>query len=97
MGATVLFVIWGGTVLTFVERYLRRGAVIVIASGFILWNVGLMMQFGLGLMNRDRLIWSEVVHNQIYEVPPRMFSVVGRYFLSRDDLAGSARDEEGGR
>jgi len=97
VGATILFVIWGGSVLTFVERYLRRGAVIVFASGFILWNVGLMMQFGLGLMNRDRLIWSEVVHNQIYEVPPRMFSVVGRYFLSRDDLAGSARDEEGGR
>jgi hypothetical protein len=92
VGATVIFTVWGATLFALVEPYVRRAGLVVIASVLILWNVGLMVQFGLGPMNRDRLIWSEVVPAQL-DVAPRLFSVIGRYFTSREDLPGSARDD----
>jgi hypothetical protein len=39
-------------------------------------------------MNRDRLIWSEVLRNHVHEVPPRLFSVVRSYLFARSDLEG---------
>lgn len=95
VGATVIFVVWGATWFAAIEPYVRRTGVVVITSALVLWNVGLMVQFGLGLMNRDRLIWREVVHDQFVEVPPRLLSVVGRYFFARDELPGSARGDGG--
>ena len=71
---------------------LRHAGVAALASVFILWNVGLMIQFGIGLMNRDRLVWAEVVPAQFLEVPPRLAAVAGRYVFSRDELAGSAHE-----
>jgi hypothetical protein len=47
-----------------------------------------MIQFGLGLMDRQRLVWSQIVHNHVHEVPERLFSVVGSYLFSRDELPG---------
>jgi sugar lactone lactonase YvrE len=43
-----------------------------------------MIQFGLGLMDRQRLVWSDIVHNHVHEVPPR---------LSRSWAATSGRDD----
>ena len=94
IGATVIFAVWGATLFALVASYTRRAGVVVLASVFMLWNVGLMVQFGLGLMNRDRLIWREVVHDQFREVPPRLMSVVGRYLFARDELPGSATDDD---
>ena len=88
VNATVIFAVWGATLFALIEVHARRIGVVLVASGFLLWNVGLMVQFGLGLMNRDRLVWNEVVHAQFREVPPRLLSVVNRYVFSRDELAG---------
>ncbi len=94
VGATVIFAVWGATLFALVASYTRRAGVVALASVFMLWNVGLMVQFGLGLMNRDRLIWREVVHDQFREVPPRLMSVVGRYLFSREELPGSVNDDD---
>ncbi len=93
LGATIVFAAWGATVLALLQPYLRRAGLAVLVTAAISWNVALMVQFGLGIMNRDRLVWNEVLRAQFLEVPPRMFSVVGRYFLARDELAGSAQQE----
>lgn len=90
VGATVLFAVWGATVFTALEPYLRRAGMVTLVAASIAWNVGIMVQFGLGIMNRDRLVWSEVLRAQFFEVPPRMASVVSGYFSNRDELAGSA-------
>ncbi len=89
VGATAIFAVWGAFVFAGLEPRLRRAGVAALASVFILWNVSLMIQFGLGLMERQRLVWSEIVHNHVHEVPPRLFSVVGRYLWARDDLQGT--------
>jgi hypothetical protein len=39
-------------------------------------------------MDRQRLVWSQIVHNHVHEVPPRLLSVVGSYLWARDDLEG---------
>jgi hypothetical protein len=94
VGATIIFAVWGATLFAVVQPSLRRIGVVALASVFMLWNVGLMVQFGLGLMNRDRLIWREVINDQFREVPPRLVSVVGRYLFARDELPGSATDDD---
>jgi hypothetical protein len=91
LGATAIFAVWGALVFAALESRLRKAGVAAFAAVFIVWNVSLMIQFGLGLMDRQRLVWSQIVHNHVYEVPPRLLSVAGRYLWSRDDLMKGAR------
>jgi hypothetical protein len=88
VGATAIFAVWGAFLFTALEPRIRRFGVASVAAVFILWNVSLMIQFGLGLMDRQRLVWSQIVHNHLHEVPPRLLSVVGSYLWARDDLEG---------
>ncbi len=88
VGATPIFAIWGAVFFAALEPRIRKFGVAALASFFILWNVSLMIQFGLGMMDRQRLVWSEIVHNHVHEVPPRVFSVVGSYLWAREDLEG---------
>jgi Dolichyl-phosphate-mannose-protein mannosyltransferase len=89
VGATAIFAIWGAFFFEALEPRLRKTGVAALASVFILWNVSLMIQFGLGIMCRQRLVWSQIIHNHVYEVPPRLVSVVSSYLFTRDDLEGS--------
>jgi hypothetical protein len=86
LNTTAIFAVWGGLVLFRLTNRVRRTGVAAIAAFFMLWNVSLMIQFGLGIMDRQRLVWREVLHNHIYEVPPRLVSVVGRYLNARDKM-----------
>jgi hypothetical protein len=88
VGATPIFAIWGAFLFAALEPRMRKFGVAALASFFILWNVSLMIQFGLRLMDRQKLVWSEIVHNHVYEVPPRLFSVAGSYLWAREDLEG---------
>jgi hypothetical protein len=88
VGGTAIFAVWGATALATLEPRLRRAGVAAAASLFILWNVSLMIQFGLGLMDRQRLVWSQIVHNHVHEVPPRLLSVARSYLWARDELPG---------
>ena len=88
VGATAIFAVWGAFIFSALEPRMKKFGVAALASFFILWNVSLMIQFGLRLMDRQRLVWSEIVYNHVHEVPPRLLSVVGSYLWARDDLEG---------
>jgi hypothetical protein len=53
---------------------------------FAWWNASLMVQFGLRLMDRQRLDWPRVAVNQIVEVPPRLGRTVWLFFTDRERL-----------
>jgi hypothetical protein len=89
VGATAIFAVWGAWLFAAFEPRLRKAGVAAVCSVFILWNLSLMIQFGLGLMDRQRLVWSQIVHNHVYIVPPRLVSVVGSYLWARDDHQGT--------
>jgi hypothetical protein len=54
---------------------------------FAWWNVSLMVQFGLRLMDRQQLEWPRVAVNQVVEVPPRLARVAYLFFTDRERLA----------
>ena len=86
VGTGVIFVVWGAFFMYVLRARLRMWGLACLTSLFIFWNVSLMVQFGLGLMDRQRLIWREVMHNHFYEVPTRLFSVFGRVLVDADSL-----------
>ncbi len=94
VGTTVIFAVWGAFLMDALRTRLRLWGLAAVTSLFLFWNVSLMVQFGLGLMDRQRLVWSEVMHNHVYEVPPRLFGVVGRFLVDADGLAESGREPE---
>jgi hypothetical protein len=53
---------------------------------FVWWNVSLMVQFGLKLMDRQRLEWPRVAVNQFVEVPPRLGRAAWLFFTDRERL-----------
>lgn len=50
------------------------------------WNVSLMVQFGLKLMDRQRLDWPRVAVNQVTEVPRRLGRTAVLFFTDRERL-----------
>jgi hypothetical protein len=89
---TVIFAVWGAVLLAALEPRIKRIGTAAIVAVVVIWNVGLMVQFGLGIMDRQRLVWSDVIHDQFHEVPPRLLSVARRYFTARGELAGGGSD-----
>jgi Dolichyl-phosphate-mannose-protein mannosyltransferase len=89
VGVTAIFAIWGAAAFAALEPRIKRFGIAALASVFMLWNVGLMMQFGLGIMNRDKLEWSRIARNQVDEIPAKFFDVIERYLVARDELEGS--------
>ena len=61
-------------------------AAAVALALFVWWNVSLMVQFGLRLMDRQRLEWPRVAVNQVVEVPPRLGRVLWLFFTDRERL-----------
>jgi hypothetical protein len=57
---------------------------------FVWWNVSLMVQFGLKLMDRQRLEWPRVARNQVLEVPPRLLRVARLFLTDRERLVHEA-------
>ena len=91
MGVTVVFA-WGLAVLVEALRpRLGRAAVTAVLACFAWWNVSLMVQFGLKLMDRQRLEWPRVAVNQFTEVPPRLLRVATLFFTDRERLVRESR------
>jgi hypothetical protein len=87
--SSVAVLAWGlaWVVARGLERFGRRA----VAAGLVLcawWNVSLMVQFGLRLMDRQRLTWPRVALNQVVEVPPRLGRVAWLFFTDRERLRG---------
>jgi len=83
---------WGVAVaVAWAARRLRRLATASILVIFVWWNLSLMAQFGLNLMNRQRLEWPRVAVNQICAVPPRLARAVLLFFTDREGLVREQR------
>lgn len=65
---------------------LGRKATVVALVLFCWWNVSLMVQFGLKLMDRQRLEWPKVAVNQFTEVPRRLGRTAFLFFSDRERL-----------
>ena len=58
---------------------------------FVWWNVSLMVQFGLRLMDRQGMEWPRVARNQIVEVPRRMGRTLWLFLVDRERLLQETR------
>jgi hypothetical protein len=63
----------------------RALAGMALAVG-VWWNVSLMVQFGLKLMDRQRLEWPRVAVNQLVEVPRHLARAALLFFTDRERL-----------
>ena len=60
-----------------------------VAAGVILgvwWNVGLMLQFGSGLMDRQRLEPGRIAYNNFVVVPRLLPALAYRYVFARESF-----------
>lgn len=91
VGCTVAFA-WGlGHLLQrFAPRFGRPGRAAVVLL-FAWWNTSLMVQFGLRLMDRQRLQWPAVAVNQVTEVPRRLGRTAWLFFADREQLIREGR------
>ena len=91
VGATVVFA-WGLAVVVAALR--GRAGPVACAAALVLgawWNVSLMVQFGLRLMDRQRLEWPRVAVNQVTEVPPRAVRAAWLFLTDRERLVRETR------
>jgi hypothetical protein len=85
--STVLFVVGYAFGLMALSTRTQR---LVVALA-IWWNVSLMMQFGLKLMDRQQLDWPGVAVRQVTDVPQRILNTVKLYFTDPEALLRGAR------
>jgi len=91
VGATVVFA-WG--LAAAVAALRARVGPVPCAATLVLfawWNVSLMVQFGLRLMDRQRLDWPRVAVNQVTEVPPRAARAARLFLTDRERLVRETR------
>ncbi|MEO8361846.1 MAG: glycosyltransferase family 39 protein [Vicinamibacteria bacterium] len=63
----------------------------IVVALAIWWNVSLMVQFGLKLMDRQKLDWPGVAIRQVTEVPQRVLNVAKLYLTDPEALVKGAR------
>ena len=85
IGATVAFVVGLAALLAGYARVPKRAMWIALTLA-IWWNLGLMVQFGAGMMDRQRLHLAENAYNTFVRVPLEMPSVAYRYFFDRSSF-----------
>ena len=91
VGATVIFA-WGlALAATAARERLGPGARVAILAVFAWWNVSLMVQFGLRIMDRQGLDWPRVAVAQVTEVPRRLAGAVPLFFTDRERLVRETR------
>ena len=85
--STVLFVMG----FAFGLMALRTRTQKIVAALAIWWNLSLMVQFGLKLMDRQKLDWPGVAIRQVTDVPQRIFNVAKLYLTDPEALVKGAR------
>ena len=91
VGATPLLA-WGlAALLAAALPRLDRRAVAVGLLAFAWWNVSLMVQFGLKLMDRQGLEWPRVAVSQVTEVPRHLGRSAWLFFTDRERLVREGR------
>jgi hypothetical protein len=82
VGATAVFAFGLAAAFATLGRHARW-----LAAFAIWWNLSLMVQFGLKLMDRQGLEWPRVAWNQVVEVPRMALSAGWLFFTDRERLA----------
>ena len=91
VGATAIFA-WGlAMAATALRERLGPAFRVAVLAVFAWWNVSLMVQFGLKLMDRQSLEWPRVAVNQVTEVPRRIARTAVLYFTDRERLVREGR------
>lgn len=81
LGVAVLIQAWRA-------RPVLRGALVVTLTLCVWWNLGLMAQFGLHTMNRQRLTLRDNARQTFLELPGSLPSLVWRYLFHRESFFG---------
>lgn len=91
VSATPVFA-WGlAALLAWAAPRLGRRATALVLGLCVWWNLSLMVQFGLKLMDRQRLEWPRVAVNQVTEVPRRLGRTAVLFFSDRERLVRESR------
>ncbi len=95
-----LFILGLGVFLERFARFFRSrraalATVSVVFSLFILWNAGLMFQWGTHLVPaRGPIFFSEMVHNQFFVVPRQLSAGLRAYLFKRETLMQQIEDRD---
>jgi hypothetical protein len=91
VGATPLLA-WGlAALLAVILTRMGRRAVAALLLAFAWWNVSLMVQFGLKLMDRQGLEWPRVAVSQVSQVPRHLGRAAWLFFTDRERLVREGR------
>ncbi len=91
VGASVIFA-WGlALAAAALRERLGPAARVAAVVVFAWWNVSLMVQFGLRLMDRQGLEWPRVAVNQVTAVPRRVAGAAWLFFADRERLVRESR------
>lgn len=97
---TALFILGLGVFLQRVAQLFRfrRAALAVtfaVLAIFVLWNAGLMFQWGMHLIPvRGPVSFSKMIHNQFFVVPQRLASSLHIYLFRRKSLMKQIEDRD---
>jgi hypothetical protein len=83
VGLTALLVVGVAQVLASVRTRAAQAVVSVFAGLCLWWNLGLMAQFGAGMMDRQRLELRRNAYNTFVTVPARIPELAYRYLFNR--------------
>ena len=91
VSSTAVFA-WGlAAVVSAAQPRLGRAAVAIGLAVCVWWNVSLMVQFALKLMDRQGLEWPRVAENQVLAVPPRLGRAAWLFLTDRERLVEETR------
>lgn len=91
---TALIVIGLAALLAVSGPRMRRAWIVVLALG-TWWNLGLMAQFGSGLMDRQRLEPARIAYNSFVVIPRRLPDLAWRYVFDRRSFYEQKRQWHG--
>lgn len=82
LGFIPLFIFGLAALIDALKDKLRPGWFFLLGGGFILWNLGFILQFALGLIPREGYIsWPEMIHNQLFVIPLLVYKKIGSQVL----------------
>jgi hypothetical protein len=86
VGMTAPLVIGLAVVGAHLARSTARAIALAVVGLCVWWNLGLMVQFGAGLMDRQRLDLRLNAYNTFIVVPRRLPDIAYRYLFARDSF-----------
>ncbi|MCX6546243.1 MAG: hypothetical protein NTV05_17765 [Acidobacteria bacterium] len=94
---TVLLVVGVAFVLSRAPTRLARVALSLVVVAGVWWNLGLMVQFGAGWMDRQHLDLRKNAYNTFVTVPQRLPEISYRYLFERQSFYRNATVPDGTR